>query len=450
MRSSREGADVHELTMGDQELFFSTTDPRGVIREGNSVFVRVSGFELEELVGAPHNTVRHPDMPGGLFRLVWDGLQTGRPMGAYMKNRTKDGRSYWVFATMSPLRDGHVSVRMAPRGPLFDFAQRVYAQAAHAERTAIQTNGMNRRDAALLGKAHIEDSLRQGGFSSYEEFMLHALPEEVSVRRRSVAASYARPGARGSIAEILAGTGALDLVLEEFVGHLTAYQRFGDELATISSGVLGIARRLNTSVLAAQRASELVEDSAPVLANVARVMAEPMGESVETLERLQAEFGRLRADLTRLRFQISLAGLYNTMAAEFAAEVFDGAAPPDALAAVPSLCDAAEAGIVEMSAQVQRVNAALDDGADLVAEAGARLEKFRLFLGQWRNLVLRHQAGHVLGDRVRPIDEELFTGWESVELLRRVGRRCESAVVPFDPAALRRHLDRIRVAPASR
>ncbi|TDD37174.1 PAS domain S-box protein [Nonomuraea terrae] len=280
--------------MGDQELFFSTTDRRGVIREGNSVFVRISGFELEELVGAPHNTVRHPDMPGGLFRLVWDGLQAGRPMGAYMRNRTKDGRFYWVFATMSPLRDGYVSVRMAPRGPLFELAKRVYAQAAHAERTAIQTNAMNRRDAALLGKAHIEDALRQGGFSSYEEFMLHALPE--------------------------------------------------------------------------------------------------------------------------------------------------------ALTAVPSLCDAAEAGIVEMSAQVQQVNAALDDGAELVAEAGARLEKFRLFLGQWRNLVLRHQAGHVLSDRVRPIDEELFTGWESVELLRRVGRRCESAVVPFEPAALRTHLNRIRVA----
>ncbi|GAA2719996.1 hypothetical protein GCM10010439_06910 [Actinocorallia aurantiaca] len=435
--------------MGAEELFFSTTDRRGVIRQGNSVFVRISGYPLEELVGAPHNTVRHPDMPGGVFRLIWDRLTAGRSVGAYMKNRTRDGGSYWVFAAISPLHDGYVSVRMAPCGPRFELVKRVYAQASRVEREAVLRDGMNRHDAALLGMAEIEASLWKRGYASYEEFMLQALPEEISARSQRTSTAYARPDARGSIAEVLSGTGALDEVLDELVGRLAAYQKVGNELASTSAKVLDIAHRLNTSVAAAQRASELVADSAPVLVNVARVMAKPMDRSVASLERLQAECGRLRDDVAHLRFQISLASLYNDMAAAFAAEVFDRAAPPESLTAVPLLCDAAGSCIEEMSEQVQRVNTSLHDVANLVAETGTLLEEFRRFIGQWRNLVLRHNAGPALGDAVRPIDEEISVSWEWMELLRHLGGQYESAIVPFDPAFLQTHLDKIRTAPAA-
>ena len=77
-----ESRDVEQLIRPD-ELFFSTTDRQGRIRTGNSVFVRISGFSLTELSGAPHNIVRHPEMPAGVFRLVWDRLLLGRPVGAY-------------------------------------------------------------------------------------------------------------------------------------------------------------------------------------------------------------------------------------------------------------------------------------------------------------------------------------------------------------------------------
>src|SRR5664279_2239091 len=84
-----------EGLIGQDELFFSTTDRRGVIRAGNSVFVRVSHYSLEELIGSPHSLVRHPDMPAGAYRLMWDRLLAGRPMGAYVKNLAKDGSHYW-------------------------------------------------------------------------------------------------------------------------------------------------------------------------------------------------------------------------------------------------------------------------------------------------------------------------------------------------------------------
>ena len=436
-------------TMGAGELFFSTTDRRGVILQGNSVFVRVSGYRLDELIGAPHNTVRHPDMPGGVFRLIWDGLAAGRPVGAYVKNRTKDGGHYWVFATISRLHDGYVSVRTAPRGPLFEVAGQVYAQALRVEREALHQGGATRHRAALLGAAEIETTLRRYGYGSYEAFMLDALPEEVSGRSRLAPAAHARPGAYGPLAEILDGTGALDAMLDELVGRLTGYQKLSDDLATTSEKVLDIARRLDASVAAAQQASELAVDSAPVLANVARVMAGPMRKSVTALELLKEEFGRLRADVARLRFQISLASLHNDMAAAFAAEVNDGAAPRESLSAVPLLCDAADEGIVEMAAQVQRVNAALRTVAGLVSETGAGLEEFRRFLGQWRNLVLRHNAGPILGATVRPIDTEISGSWEWMELLRGLGHRHESAIVPFDPGYLQTHLSKVREAAAA-
>lgn len=436
-------ASSRERTLSAEELFFSTTDHRGVIRQGNSVFVRISGYSLEELVGAPHNTVRHPDMPAGLFRLVWDALNAGRPVGAYMRNRTKDGGSYWVFALISPLHDGFISVRMAPCGPLFDLARRVYAQVLHVEQEAMR-GGMSRRDAALLGKAEIEAALWKQGYSSYQEFMLEALPQEISARSQLASGVYQRPGARGTIGEVLAGTNALDVMLDELVGRLAAYQRLGEELSSTSDRVLGIARRLHHPVAAAQEASELVADSAPVLANVARVMVKPMNRAVVGLERLQEEFVRLRTDIAGLRFRISMASLFNDMAAAFAAEVHDRVAPPDSLSAVPLLCDAAEICIREMSDQVQRVNKALREVADLVAETGTTLEEFRRFIGQWRNLVLRYRANRTLGDKMRPIDAEISASWEWMELLRSIGRQYESAIIPFDPSLFQVHLDKIR------
>ena len=64
------------------ELFFSATDRKGIITSGNRVFVRVSGYERDELVGRAHNVVRHPDMPRAVFQILWDYLEAGRPIAA--------------------------------------------------------------------------------------------------------------------------------------------------------------------------------------------------------------------------------------------------------------------------------------------------------------------------------------------------------------------------------
>jgi PAS domain-containing protein len=173
-----------EHRIGPAELFFSTTDARGVIRSGNSVFARVAQYGLDELTGAPHNLVRHPDMPAGAFRLMWDRLQSGRPMGAYVKNQARDGGYYWVFATITPLGEGYLSVRMSPQAALFGPAQQLYAEVAAVERHAGHVEGLDRRTVAGIGAAQLEQGLRRLGFAGYDHFLLAALPAEIAARGR--------------------------------------------------------------------------------------------------------------------------------------------------------------------------------------------------------------------------------------------------------------------------
>ncbi|MGN0063579.1 MAG: PAS domain-containing protein [Nocardioides sp.] len=428
--------------MGPEELFFSTTDVRGVIRQGNSVFVRVSGYPLDELLGTAHNVVRHPDMPAGAFRLMWDSLAAGTPVAVYVCNRTKAGDHYWVCAVVSPLHDGFVSVRVAPTPEAVDLVSEVYVEAVRVERDAAAA-GLSRREVAERGAQAIVATLATYGFSSYEEFMHVALPLEISARGHRVSEAHQRSAATGDVASVLAGTGALADQLDAMVESLATYQALGDELADAAVHVLDMAHRLEVSVHTAQQASALVAEKSPVLSNVARVMAQPMTDAVTALAQLPEDFSRLRGDIGRVRFQIALTALYDEMAAAFAAEVHDGVAPASSLTAVPLLCDAAETSVAEMAAQVEKVNGDLQHVAALVSEAGTLLDDFRRFIGQWRHLVLRH-ARAALAEQVRPIDEELTTSWQWTEQLRALGRQASSAVVRFDRDAAHAHLEAVR------
>ena len=109
-----------EVPFGFEELFYSRTDKRGVIQAGNDIFQRIAGFDWSEMLGAPHKIVRHPDTPRAVFRILWDALAKGYPMGAYVKNRTKSGDFYWVFAVVMPIEEGFLSLRMKPSSPTFD------------------------------------------------------------------------------------------------------------------------------------------------------------------------------------------------------------------------------------------------------------------------------------------------------------------------------------------
>jgi aerotaxis receptor len=437
-----------ETIVRPDELFFSTTDRLGRIRAGNSVFVRISQFSIEELIGAPHNIVRHPDMPAGAFQLMWDRLLSGRVMGAYVKNLARDGSHYWVFATISPMGDGgFLSVRMAPATPLIETAKQVYAAANDAERAASGNDGtVARRDVAQAGLRRIEESLTQVGQSSYQAWLLDTLPAEMAARGRLASTSYARSGVRGTVGTLLGESTELEGMLTDLVGRLDHYRSLSERLISSSARMLEVARSLDRMVTGAQRASERVTERAPVLANIARVMAVPMHTAVVSLERLVPVLVDLRENVARLRFDIALATLHTEMVASFAAEVADGVAPPDALEEVPRLCDTVHDGVVHMAATARTVDARLQEVAVLASEASARLGEFHRFMGQWRLLVLRHRVSSTLEALLGPIDEELVASQDGIALLATLAREFATSAVGLDANALQIRVDAIRAA----
>lgn len=95
-----------EFALEGDEPLVSRTDRRGTIVYVNHAFVQASGFSEAELIGQPHNVIRHPDMPPAAFADFWRTLQAGRPWVGMVKNRRKDGDHYWVLAHVTPYHEG--------------------------------------------------------------------------------------------------------------------------------------------------------------------------------------------------------------------------------------------------------------------------------------------------------------------------------------------------------
>ncbi|MCA0846692.1 PAS domain-containing protein [Salipiger thiooxidans] len=174
--SQTRSSGVGEVPFEPGGMFYSRTDERGVIIEGNSVFRRISGYMWEELKGAPHKLVRHPDMPKGVFNLFWERLKNRQEVSAYVKNRTKDGRFYWVLAVAWPIKGGYLSVRIKPHTPLFHEVQALYADLRKAE---LEDNVSPARSTEALLEA-----LQAKGFEDYDAFMSAALSLELEERSK--------------------------------------------------------------------------------------------------------------------------------------------------------------------------------------------------------------------------------------------------------------------------
>ncbi len=124
---------TQELLLPADATLVSTTDLKGRITYCNGPFIEVSGFSREELIGQPHNLIRHPDMPPEAFRDMWAAIQAGHPWSAMVKNRRKNGDFYWVVANVTPLMQGeqpvgYMSVRTCPTREAVRDAEALYAR----------------------------------------------------------------------------------------------------------------------------------------------------------------------------------------------------------------------------------------------------------------------------------------------------------------------------------
>lgn len=121
-----------EIELKADDFLVSRTDLKGRITYTNPAFIQISGFQYDELMGAPHNLIRHPDMPSAAFANLWQTVQAGETWRGLVKNRCKNGDHYWVDASVTPIIEneqvvGYASVRVQATREAIARAERIYA-----------------------------------------------------------------------------------------------------------------------------------------------------------------------------------------------------------------------------------------------------------------------------------------------------------------------------------
>ncbi len=159
-----------EVFFAEDDIIVSKTDLRGRILYANSIFLEIAGYTEAEVIGQPHSMIRHPDMPRCVFKLLWDTIQAGEEIFAYVKNMTKSGDHYWVFAHVTPSLDptgqivGFHSNRRVPERKAVDTISRIYT-----ELSAIEQREPDARKGMLAGFARLEALLQQQQMA-YDQF----------------------------------------------------------------------------------------------------------------------------------------------------------------------------------------------------------------------------------------------------------------------------------------
>mgnify|MGYP002628681960 CR=1 FL=1 len=148
-----------EVFFDEDEIIVSKTDTKGIITYANDIFLSVAGYTEREVLGQPHNFIRHPDMPRCVFQLLWDALRSGEEIFAYVMNLTKSGDHYWVLAHVTPTFDSagkivsYHSSRRVPERLAIDtiiplYKELVIIEAGHTDRA----KGIQAATVALLKK----------------------------------------------------------------------------------------------------------------------------------------------------------------------------------------------------------------------------------------------------------------------------------------------------------
>lgn len=160
-----------EVELKPDDLLVSKTDPKGRITYANRCFMRVAGYSERELIGQPHNIIRHSEMPRGVFRVLWNTLQGGEEFFGFVKNNCADGSFYWVFANVTLDLDkegqvqGYYSVRRYAPKSAINICEEIYEQMRKKE---AQVSGNSGIDQSV---AYLNDCVKKIG-NTYKDAMM--------------------------------------------------------------------------------------------------------------------------------------------------------------------------------------------------------------------------------------------------------------------------------------
>jgi PAS domain S-box-containing protein len=160
-----------ESPFHDDEIIVSKTDLKGRITYANDVFLRVSQYRLKDLLGQPHSVIRHPDMPRAVFKLMWETIEAGGEIFAYVLNLASNGDHYWVFAHVTPSFGGAGNVigyhsnRRKPSAEQVARIAPLYRALLEEERRPA-----NKKDGLQRSTDYLHTMLRDRGLP-YDEFV---------------------------------------------------------------------------------------------------------------------------------------------------------------------------------------------------------------------------------------------------------------------------------------
>jgi aerotaxis receptor len=247
-----------EYPITDATLIVSRTDTKGRLTYFNDEFVDAAGFTPEELMGQPHNIIRHPDMPVEAFQNLWDTLRAGKPWAGAVKNRRKNGDFYWVLATASPLREngqvvGYTSIRTK-----LPADQRQEAEHVYGILRSKQPHGY-RIDAGIIRRRSVMDR-----FTIFTGTLKARLATLIGVQlmfllAAGLVAEFAIPHSAYTMADgIVAGLMALGVIVGGLLG-IQAIGAISRPLALLNDAMLKVTQAKLDNRIPVERDDEIGE-----------------------------------------------------------------------------------------------------------------------------------------------------------------------------------------------
>ncbi len=293
-----------ERTFAPEQKLISNTDLNGTIRYCNDAFIHVSGFSKEELIGQPHNIVRHPDMPPLAYEIMWQHLKAGKPWMGLVKNRSKNGDYYWVDAYVTPVTEkgkviGYESVRSCPARQDIKRAEKLYA-AINSGKFRARNFHLGVANITLAAIFLLAGGLHFTGYAGMSELLLL-----LALIGYVVWANINKKSALDSVKVLLANSFSHELAVKSFtddspdigelkVAVMSSKAHLGAVLTRMEDAAKSVSRQSDLGLELAQSSMQLIqrqqqetEQTATAMHQMTTTIAEVSKHVQETAE--QAE-----------------------------------------------------------------------------------------------------------------------------------------------------------------